>query len=424
RKAALFVLNAYEDRGCRLKKAFQDAQHHYPGLTGADFRLAHEIAYGVVRYQLHLDWCLQELLHRSRKKLDRSLRNILRIGLYQLRFLNRIPAYAAVNGCVELARLVHQSAKSGFVNGVLRSYIRSSENIRWPDERTKFLSVYYSYPEPLVLRWLSNFGDEKTESLLERNNQRPFLGLRINPEKTDRDGLVEKLKNSGIPVTLCEKNAAIVHVQSWTHIENTQMYEEGLMQVQDESALLPVHALNLEPHLMVLDLCAAPGGKTTAMAQLMHDQGMIVACDLSAKRLRILDANKKRLDLHCIRTVAGDATNASQWLKLSFDRILVDAPCTNTGVLSRRIEARWRFDNEYLRRMVQMQHKILTEALCLLRDGGLLVYSTCSIDSAENGELVEKVISCFPNMRLIEQLSYFPDACQDGGYWAKIQRII
>jgi len=413
-----------------------------------DGALLAEIVYGVVRHRLTLDTVISTFSNKPLKKLDPKCLTLLRMGLYQILFLDRIPAAAAVHESVKLARPARISSASGFVNAVLRAALRALVGNRakkhadprrsvfirddvWADFRTPvlpdpaaspsaYLAAAYSHPEWLVKRWLARWGEEETVAILRADNQVPPLTVRVNRLKTDRASLLRRLQEHGIPAMEGDLPLA-VRLGAGTKVVLLPSFGEGLFQVQDEMAMRSVDLLNPQPGETILDLCAAPGGKTTQIAEYMNDQGTLLAADRSAERLQMVEENVQRLGLTCVRCVATEESGKDIRHPGGFDRVLVDAPCSNTGVLARRIEARWRLDPKAMDELVQGQMALLRAAAELVRPGGIVLYSTCSIEEEENERLVAEALKTDPITREVEQ-TFLPSAHAGGGYIALLRR--
>ncbi|NOZ23748.1 MAG: 16S rRNA (cytosine(967)-C(5))-methyltransferase RsmB [Planctomycetes bacterium] len=377
-------------------------------LDRRDASLLAEIVYGVVRHRLTLDSIVSAFSKTPLRRLDAKCLHILRMGTYQIVFLDRIPDRAAVDESVKLAPQARLSSAKGFINAVLRSTLRgvvaprsdapgeprASIYIRentWavfrrfvlpdPGDRPAHLAAAYSHPQWLVERWLPRLGEEKTASFLRANNDTPPLTVRVNRMKTDRAGLLHRLEAEGAQAAEGELPLS-VRLGPGTRIPALPSFREGLFQVQDETSMRVSELLDPQPGESVLDLCAAPGGKTTGLAERMGDKGMVVAVDRSAPRLCRVRENLDRLGLRCVQCLAADG--ARRWWRegCAFDRVLVDVPCSNTGVLARRVEARWRLRPEDIAELADLQKKLLLTAAKTLRPGGVLAYSTCSIEEA------------------------------------------
>jgi 16S rRNA (cytosine967-C5)-methyltransferase len=387
--------------------------------------LCQELVYGVVRWQATLDWLIARKTDgRPQKPL---LQNLLRLGLYQIFWLDRIPPHAAVNETVALARSGGAAGQTGFINAVLRGYTRESSHTRGllEDLKREQPHLGWSHPEWLVERWRKRWGDQKAAALMEWNNQPARTFARVNRLKTEAAALLERWGAEGMefqPVSgkdWLEPNQAF-ELGAHTTLAGLPSFQEGLFYVQDPSTLLAVREMDPQQGETVLDYCAAPGGKLCFAAELMRNQGRLVAHDLSAGRLKLVAENCTRLGVACAEIVPAGGTS---FQPEAFDRVLVDAPCSNTGVMRRRVDLRWRVRPDEVTRLVAGQHDLLDRAANLLRPGGVLVYSTCSLEPEENESLVRQFLEAKPSFTLERERTLLPfvDGV-DGAYVAKMRR--
>jgi 16S rRNA (cytosine967-C5)-methyltransferase len=362
-----------------------------------DAALATEITLGVLRWRRLLDSLLAPHLKKHIDKLDLPVAIALRMGVYQLRFLERIPAHAAVNESVELVKRARKSSAASLVNAVLRraasaSTVSSGGPDFSSDETSTVdrLAILHSHPIWLVERWLARFGEERTLALLDANNRAPRLACSLH-DAEHRDEIAASLEESGLrvePGTLL-KNAFIV---SGASVIVTDAFRRGLISVQDEASHAIPLLLDVQPGDRVLDLCAAPGGKTPPLARAAGDAGLVIAADRHEHRLRAMHAQFDRLHLAKVRIVELDAEKPLPF-RGQFDRILVDAPCSGTGTLARHPEIRWRLKPEQFDEFHRFQVAILISAVEALAPCGRLVYSTCSLEPEENESVVVEAIS-------------------------------
>ncbi|MBI3610262.1 MAG: 16S rRNA (cytosine(967)-C(5))-methyltransferase RsmB [Nitrospirae bacterium] len=383
-----------------------------PGLKPLDRAFITELVYGVLRRRSYLDWAIGRFsTHRRRQSV--KLKNLLRLGAYQILFLDRVPASAAVNESVRLAKTLGEGAIAGFVNAVLRAMARA-ETIPLPapaDDPVLHLSVKYSHPEWLVKRWLPRLGAERTAALCAANNEIPPVTVRVNTLRTTRDALSAELKRAGIEVTYCRVSSSGLMLRGVAHLTELPAYQRGDFYVQDEAAQLVGLAVNPKPGERILDACAAPGGKSTHLAELMGDRGEVVAADAGAKRLERIVENAGRLSLASIRPIVADLTGDPAPLgKAPYDRILVDAPCSGLGILRRNPEAKWYKAEAVIGTMAAAQLKILAAVAPLLKHGGLLVYSTCTTEPEENEAVIGAFLAGHPDFRNVSLQSLWPES--------------
>jgi len=394
-------------------------------LSPANRGLCQELVYGTVRWEAALDWLIaRKTQGRTQKPI---LQILLRLGLYQMYWLDRIPNHAAVHETVELAKHNGFGSQSGFVNAVLRGYTREREETgRLLQElRVNQPHIGHSHPEWLWQRWLARWGSEKAVKLMGWNNTPPKTYARVNWLRTDAAKLLEQWRTEAVVYDFCHWDWTGEHLvfelKEHAPLARLPSFDQGLFYVQDPSTLLAVRMLDPQPGETVLDLCAAPGGKATFMAQLMRNEGRIVAQDIEPGRLKLIQENCVRLGASCV------ATSLSESLlprALAFDRVLVDAPCSNTGVMRRRVDLRWRIRVEELERLRVAQLELLHKAAQALKPSGTLVYSTCSLEPEENAGVVEQFLKEHPAFALQEQRELIPfNDGLDGAYVARLTRV-
>jgi 16S rRNA (cytosine967-C5)-methyltransferase len=396
-------------------------------LTTSDRGLIQEIVYGIARNEATLDWLISRKTEGRAQK--EELRTLLHLGLYQMFWLDRVPNHAAVHETVEIAKELGMGPQAGFVNAVLRAYTRErveTEKLLL-DLKTEKPALGYSHPEWLQQRWAARWGDEKTAELMKWNNTPPPTFARTNTLKGDAVGLAEYLTAERVNFTAREFDwcePGMVHeLTSHPSLAALRSFTEGRFYVQDPSTLLAVKVLDPKPAEAILDLCAAPGGKATYIAQLMQNRGRITAQDNVPERLDLIRENCVRLGVTIVEaSVAptGIIPNPSK----KFDRILVDAPCSNTGVMRRRVDLRWRIAADEIERLRVQQLELLHQAAPRLKPGGTLVYSTCSLEPEENSELIKQFLAANAHFKLVSERELIPfvDGV-DGAYVAKLTSV-
>ncbi len=383
RELALMILYDIEKHQAYLNISFQN-HIEKAELSGRDVAFVKELCYGVLQWKLRLDATISRFSSVKLKKLSPYVLSILRLGLYQLFFMDKIPESAAVNESVKLAgRYAKQSR--GFINAILRRAVREGEQMS-QGESDEALSVRYSHPVTLVHWMREQFGDEKAQEILKENNQPPPLFVRVNTLKTNREALLFDLKEAGGSVCAGAWSDSSIIFENGS-VSQLSAYQDGLFTVQDQSAQLAALALSPQPGQRVFDVCAAPGGKTTHLAELMQNKGEILALDIYEKRLSSVTEHAKRLGLSIITTKVADAgTFTAEGLA---DKILVDAPCSGLGVIRRRPDLKYKNELTNFEELQETQLKILSHCAELLKPGGEMVYSTCTINPGENEGVVE-----------------------------------
>jgi 16S rRNA (cytosine967-C5)-methyltransferase len=439
-------------RPASARQGAKDEDDSSRALPPRDRALCQELVYGVVRWQATLDWLIGRKTTPGRTQKP-MLQNLLRLGLYQIFWLDRIPNHAAVNETVEQARQSGFGAQAGFVNAVLRGYIREFDATKalLADLKTTEPQLGYSHPEWLVSRWQKRWGVQKTAQLMEWNNTPPltyarinslkFLpgsrvegrGARISPQSLgshetrpsdvkDAGALLTEWRNENVEYDFVRRDwfeeNLVFELKSHPPFAKLQTFQLGYFYIQDPSTLLAVHALNPQPGETILDLCAAPGGKLTYLAQLMRNEGRLIAHDTSDERLKLIEENCTRLGVMCAEAVSNSKIKNQ---KSEFDRVLIDAPCSNTGVMRRRVDLRWRIRLEEIERLRATQLDLLRQAAAHLKPGGTLVYSTCSLEPEENQDVIQEFLRAQAGFRLETQRELLPftDAA-DGAFVARL----
>jgi len=366
-----------------------------------DAALSTELTMGVLRWRRQLDFLLERALKKPVERLDLAVAVALRMGAYQLRFLEKIPPRAAVNESVELVKMARKTSAGSLVNAVLRKIATQAESpvekLLPPDiDRGERLGILHSHPTWMLERWLSRLGEPRTVALLEANNRAPRLSCALN-DVSRRDEVMRGIEQAGMRVEPGQLLKAAFAVSGGSPAR-TEEFRRGLISIQDEASQAIPLLLGVRPGERVLDLCAAPGGKTSAVVRAAGNSGFVVATDRHAHRLRAIETQFKRLGLGGPHLVELDATQSLPF-RGDFDRILIDAPCSGTGTFARHPEIRWRLRPEQLAQSSKQQSRMLTMALALLARGGRLVYSTCSIEPEENEGVVAEIMENTPSIR-------------------------
>lgn len=384
---------------------------HKSQLKGPERGLFTELVYGVTRTHNTLDWALEHFLKQGIKNFTPPIRTILRMGAYQLLYLDRIPSRAVVHQGVELAKRYGHQGVANLVNGVLRNFIRKQEQIKFPtlaQDPVNHIVLKYSHPKWLINRWLKEFGVDATIELCIFNNQPSPLTIRVNTLKTTREGLGEKLAARGMVLQKSKYIPEGLIVEEWPGIEEVEEFHQGLFSMQDEGSMLVAHMLKPAKGARVIDACAAPGTKTTHLAQLMHDEGEILALDIHQHKIELIENSCRRLGIQAVKVKLLDAREMPKHIKEKIDYLLVDAPCSGLGVLGRRADARWRKSPAQLEELPILQGEILSSGAQILRPGGVLVYSTCSIAREENHDVINDFLEKHPDFQLEDLKPYLP----------------
>lgn len=416
RGLAVKILNRIERTDAYLDKLL-DAELRTDELNDLDKGLLSEIVHGVMRWRMKLDWVLTGFFHGNFTKAEVNVRNCLRVALYQILFLDRVPHAAAVNEAVEFMKRIRGEKSADLVNAVLRNILRTLDNIHYPspdEDPIKYLSVVYSHPAWMVKRWVARYGFSETERLLIANNKKPELTLRVNRLKTDVPAMAAYLEQHQVPYTKSPYLEYFIKVQHLADISQSDAFRQGLFTVQDESAGLPCLLLSPQPGERIIDLCAAPGGKTTFIGELLMNTGEIIAVDKYESRLRLIRENCERLGIRNVRFVAEDGTKYQGTIA---DRVLVDAPCSGLGVLPKKPDIKWKREQEDIQHLAELQLQLLENAARLVKPGGVIVYSTCTNEPEENILLVKKFLELHPNFVIDDPRKHIPsDLTSPDGY--------
>lgn len=422
RKVALECLLTLSHSSASIASVVDSAYERY-AINGRERRFINGLVYGVIRWQRQLDWVLDQFVN-PRFQLDARHRNILRLGAFQLLHLDGIPAHAAIFETVQLAashpRQNKRRKTAGFINAVLRSVQREGATLTYPPldtNPTEHIAFSLSYPTWLVKRWLETHGVSWTLAFCRASNQIAPLALRVNTLLTKREEVCQSLAASGIAATASKvapdgitlENRAITTFDAAGKGTLKDILNREDIYVQDESAMLVAHLLSPENAEYIVDLCAAPGGKTTHLAHLMGNAGKIIAADVSAKKVALLEKNCRRVGAYNVKTQVLDATKADLSFMKTADAVLIDAPCSGFGTLRRHPDIRWNKTLKQVHALSERQYSLLKNAAQHIKPGGILVYSTCSIEPIENEEVVQRFLTDFPMYTVENAKDFLPD---------------
>ena len=396
RNTALNVLMKIEQDNAYSNIALNNAIRENK-LSGVDSSFVSALVYGVLERKITLDYIIKQYSKIPLRKIEIKTKMILRLGILQLIFMDKIPESAAVNESVNLAKKHKLQKSSGFINGILRSITRSAEKYKLPDKSDKVLyySVKYSAPQELVKLWINSYGELNTEQLLKSLGGRPKICARVNTLKNDKNSLIAELAKENVKAEEIPFLENAVSLTETGSIERLSAYKSGKLHIQDASSQLCVDFLSPKPREVLLDICSAPGGKSFTAAQYMGDRGKIFACDLYDHKLKLISDGAKRLGIHSIVTLKRDGASSDVSLPLA-DKILCDVPCSGLGILSRKPEIRYK-DNLITADLPELQYKILCQSAQYLANGGRLVYSTCTLNPAENNKNARRFLEEHPD---------------------------
>jgi 16S rRNA (cytosine967-C5)-methyltransferase len=371
---------------------------NHPQWRPLDRSFIQELLLGTLRWQARLDFAIHQAAKSPEKKIEPRLLNLLRTGAYQILFMDRVPHSAVVNESVRLAKAIFKNDKiSGFTNAVLRSIARNKNQESFPPFETQpieYITEALSHPRWMVERWVREFGPEIARKICATNNLRPPFTVRVNTLKTSREILQGRFAAAGIDSLLTLFSPEGLVLRQSPSLSTDPLFREGFYFVQDEASQIISHLINPQPGERVLDTCAAPGGKSTHMAQLMEDRGEIISFDLQDSKVDLIRENSRRLGISIIQAFRVDASKPLPFSpKVTFDRILVDAPCTGLGTLHRHPEAKWRQKPQDVQRLQRLQVALLENVCSCLIPGGVLIYSTCTMTPEENDFVVDAFLS-------------------------------
>ena len=372
-------------------------------LDQRDKSLVTQLVYGSIRHRNSLDWVINHFSNRKVKKMTPWVRNALRLGVYQIDHLDKIPAPVAANETVEVAKEYCNRGAVKFINGNLRNIAQNIASVEYPDKEkdpVQYIRYRYSYPQWIVQRWVKRYGREKTIEICQHLNEIPPTVIRTNTLKVTRSQLLSDLEKEGAEAEEITRVKEAVDLINYDSISSLDSFQQGKFIVQGLSSMLVAHVLEPTADDLVVDLCAAPGGKSTHFAQLMNNQGQINAVDLYQQKLDLIQENCDRLGIENIETYCGDGREIN--FDQQADKILVDAPCSGLGIIGKKPEIRWQKKPQDLKQLQELQLELLTNAAGLLSSGGELVYSTCTFTPEENQSVIEQFLDQFPEFSIVD----------------------
>lgn len=381
-----------------------------------DRRFCTELVYGTLKTLPSLDWKISKYVSRPLDKIDKKILTVLRLGMYQIFFMDKIPKFAAVNESVEIAKKISVGA-SKFVNGVLRNVLRNPEKSDFPnDNSAESVALKFFHPVWLVKLFFEEFGVDETKKICAANNIEPPLSLRVNKLKISREKILSKINAE--PSKISDDG---IILKNHGALDDLKFLQNGFLQVQDESSMMIAKILNPCENDFVIDCCAAPGGKCTHIAEIMKNRGKIIACDIFEHKIKKIRENAERLGIKIIETKLLDARKIGEKYFEMADKVLVDAPCSGLGVIRRKADLRLKKNLEEIAELPRLQLEILESAAKSLKVGGILVYSTCTILKSENDEVVEKFLRENKNFEMLEKKLFLPHIDNtDGFFYAKM----
>lgn len=433
RKIAVNILTELEDKNSNSTNLLNKNSKN---LKELDSKFLREMVYGTLENRIYIDFMLKKLINSKLSKVNINILNILRISIYQMVFMDKIPEFAVINESVNLAKTFKLNKLTGFVNGVLRNFLRDREEIQKIEVNNKndFLSIKYSVNRELVDVIVKDYGFEKAEIIFENSIGKPHFCIRFSSFEKSKEEIEILLEKEGF--NLIKSNIAkdAYYVENPTNILNTKFFKNGDFTVQDIGSILASEVLNPRENSTVLDICSAPGGKTAHIGFLMNNTGSILANDIAENKLKKIEENLKRLNIKNVETISFDAYDFKGELKEKFDFILCDLICSGSGIIDRKPEIKLYRNIEEIRNIIQIQRKIFENAVKYLKVGGSIVYSTCSILKCENEENIKYFVEENPNLKLkkinfkgenLDYINLFPIKNQHNGFFiAKLTKTM
>jgi 16S rRNA (cytosine967-C5)-methyltransferase len=379
-------------------------------LNSMDRAFAAEILYGTIRWKLRIDYLIQKFSKLKLDKISPWVLNCIRAAVYQVFFMDKVPDFAAVNQSVEICKQKDKKASS-FVNGILRNILRNKEEFNKIEvnDNIKKLSIKYSHPEWFVKKYLKEYGEEFITDLMEKNNTPSELSIRVNTLKTTKDELKKSLNKYDVEIKEGRVDECLI-LKGYSLIEKSNDFINGLFTIQDESSMLVARVLDPKEGEKIFDLCSAPGGKTTHIAQLMGNKGEITAFDIHEHKLTLVNDIAKRLGIDIIKTSLKDSTVFIDELKDYADRVLIDAPCSGLGLMRKKPEIRWNVTTQDIQQLKKIQYNIINNASKYVKVGGVIVYSTCTITAEENEDILKLFLKDNPNFVLDDICGLIPES--------------
>lgn len=422
RKTAFLVLSEIEN-----KKAYSNISlNHKISLQKPDSpAFVRELVYGTLEQKITLDYYIDQLLKDGIDSIKNPELIIMRMGIYQLDNMDSVPGYAAINESVILAKR-YSRGREGLVNAVLRNYQSKKAQLKLPPEDEdpiRYLSVKYSYAPWIVKSWLDHYGREFTEAIMDAGNRRPPVTIRVNRLKVNKEDLIRALESRGFSVKQGNISSDALIVKGSGLLE-TDLYKHGLFTPQDEASMLAAEKLDPPEGGFIIDTCAAPGGKTTAIAEKMNNTGKITACDIYARKLKQINSEAERLGITNIETMAWDAARINNSLVDKADRVLVDAPCSGLGVIRRKPEIKYKEINRETESLPEKQLAILTASSAYVRQGGLIVYSTCTVNPDENENVITAFLAEHSSFQQICSKQLLPQENGTDGFFISVMRRV
>lgn len=425
RELVLEMLIEINEKGQYSHLVLRDVLGKYQYLSKQERAFLTRVTEGTLEHLLEMDYILNYFSKTKVRKMKPLIRNLLRMGVYQLKYMDSIPNAAVCNEAVKLAKKHGFGQLSGFVNGVLRNVARNLEQVKYPDEENElqYLSVLYSMPEWIVKQWMDAYGYAKTKQICAGFfGERP-LAIRTNLAKCSPYELKMRLEKEQVTVEAVENLPYAFLISGYDYLNALETFEDGLFYIQDVSSMMVAEYADVRPDQYVIDVCASPGGKSTHIAEKLAGTGMVEARDLTEYKVLLIEENIKRHGLTNMKAVCFDATEFDCDSENKADILVCDLPCSGLGVLGKKTDIRYKMSKEQQEELIKLQRKILSTVHSYVKSGGTLIYSTCTINKGENEENVAWFLQEYPEFKLQEQRQMFPgEVGNDGFFIAKLKR--
>ena len=431
RELVLEILVEVIEKGSYSHLLLRDVLNKYQYLSKQERAFITRMTEGTLERLIELDYVIDRFSKTKVKKQKPIIRNILRMSVYQLLYMDNVPDSAVCNEAVKMAKRHKFHQLSGFVNGVLRNIARNKSGIVYPDEKTNpvdYLVVKYSMPQWIVDKWVADYGYEKTKDILAAFHKDTMLSIRTNISLCTPKELMERLEAEGVTVEQVKTGTRVdeyaFYISGFDYLEGLDSFREGLFYVQDVSSMMVAEAADVKEDDYVIDVCAAPGGKSTHIAQMLCGSGMVDARDLTEYKVELIDSNIARSGLENIVAKVWDATVPDEESVNKADILICDLPCSGLGVLGKKTDIRYKIKQDSIEELSKLQHKILDTVHTYIKEGGILVYSTCTINKTENEDTVKWFVEKYPRFKLLSMEQMFPgEVGNDGFFLAKFQYI-
>ena len=412
REIVVDILQEIEQEEAYSNIALKQTLDNYKGLIIKDKGLITEITNGTIKYTRKIDYIINQFSNTPTHKMKPVICYTLRMSVYQIIFLDKIPNSAVCNEAVEIIKKRKMGRLSGFVNGVLRNIIRHIDTVKYPDKSThpvEYLGIMYSFPDWMITLWLESYSYDFVEALCQSMNQSPDLSVRVNNLLISKEDLSKELEKEGVTVESGKLAPEAFILRGGVSIATLDSFKKGYFTVQDESSMLVARVLDPKPGETILDACAAPGGKTTHIAELMGNEGFVVSADIYQHKLDLINQTAMRMEHQIVKTVLQDATQQNRDYIEKFDRVLIDAPCSGLGILRKKADIRWRKQWADINALTQLQKDIIKACSQYVKPNGIMVYSTCTISPLENEQMV-KWITDYLEFDLEDINEYIPQS--------------